>query len=471
MIRASMRRPVAVAMTYMAVALLGVAAWRNIPLELLPDTELPRLSVTGRWRGVSPETVEAFLTSPIEAAVQQVRGVETVTSESYEENGIGAARIDVEFARGTDMNFARLELSERLASLEEQLPASARPLTIERYVPEEFAEQRQPFLRYTITGPHTLEALRAHVDDVIAPEVAEVDGVAIVRAYGGRERVLEIELDEAKINALGLGPGLVYQRINDLDLVREAGAVRVGAFQRTVTIRNQAGSVADVRTAVITSLGGRLVRLADVAAVRDTYEEPTSYYRIDGRPAISFADLREVGTNTVKVADQVKARLAELEASHPPGVRLILDRDESELIRRQLSDLRVRALASAAVIFLVLLLFLRSLRPTVAIFATIAFSALGALNLVYFAGFTLNLLTLMGLAMGLGLIDDNAVVVLENIYRRWEQGEAPRVAAEEGAREVVLPVLVATATTLIVFVPFLYLQGDLRIYYLPLAIA
>ncbi|MGD8321203.1 MAG: efflux RND transporter permease subunit [Gemmatimonadota bacterium] len=470
MIGLSIRRPVAVAMTYAAVALLGVAAWLNIPIELLPDTQLPRLTVRGQWPGASPETVEAFLTSPLESTIQQVRGVEKILSDSYEQNGLGTADISVEFGRGTDMDFARLDLSERIATLEEDLPPGVRRVTVSPYVPEEFQDQNKPFLSYTFTGPYTLEALRRHVDDVIEPEIAQVEGVGVVRVFGGRERRLEIDLDQDKIAALGLDPVTVGQKIGELDLVRDAGAVRRGAMQRTITIVNRPQSAQDVRDAIIASAGGTPVRVADVASVHDTYEEARSFYRINGRPAVSFQVTKEIGANTVRVADAVKRRLAEIERLNPYGTRLILDNDESKEIRKQLTDLRTRALFSAGVIFVVLLGFLGSFRSAALIFTTIAFSVLIALNLIYFGGLTLNILTLMGLAMGFGLIVDNAIVVLENVYRRWRGGEAPVDAAGKGAREVVLPILASTATTLIVFVPFVYLQGDLRIYYVPLAV-
>lgn len=472
MIRMSIRRPVAVAMTYTAVALLGVAAWRNIAIELLPDTELPRLTVTGAWRGASPETVEAFLTSPLEAAIQQVRGVEKVVSESYEEaqSGMGTANIEIEFARGTDMDFARLDLSERIATLEEELPESVDPVRISRYVPDEFREQNRPFLLYSFTGPYTLEALRQHLDDVVAPELGQLEGVALVQVMGGRERRVEIRLDEEEIAALGLEPADVRRRIAELDLVQEAGVVREGDDERTITIVNRPADVDDVRNAVLTAAGGTIVRVGDVATVHDAYEDARSFSRIDNRPSVGFQVFKEIGTNTVRAADRVKARVAELERLNPYGARFILEDDESEDIREQLSDLRTRAAFSAVVIFFVLLGFLRSFRSAALIFATIAFSVLIALNLIYFGGLTLNLLTLMGLAMGFGLIVDNSIVVLENVYRRWQRGEASAAAAEGGAREVVLPILASTATTLIVFVPFVYLQGELRVFYVPLAI-
>ena len=471
MIRLSIGRPVAVAMTYLAVGLLGVAAWRNIPIELLPDTQLPRLSVSAQWPGASPETIEAFLTSPIESVIQQVRGVEKVTSESYERQGTGFASVEVEFNRDTDMDFARLDLSERLATLEEDLPPGVRSVNVSPYIPPEFAAQAgRAFLRYTLTGPYTMEALQSFLEDDVAPEVNQIQGVAVVRVSGGRDRLLEIEMVEDRVTSLGLTPALVFQRITDLDLVREAGAIRDGDREWAVTIRNRPSSVQEIRDAMVSAAAGRLIRVSDVAVVRDTYEEVQQYYRIDGRPAVAFDVMKEVGANTVRVADRVKARMAELEPRLPSGTRVLLDQDESEDIKEQLTSLRYRAMVSAVVIFLVLLVFLRSFRSAGVIFATIAFSVLIALNLIYFGGLSLNLLTLMGLAMGFGLIVDNSIVVLENVYRRWQGGEDPRVAAEAGARQVALPILAATATTLIVFVPFVYLQGELRVYYVPLAI-
>ena len=470
MIRMSLRRPVAVAMTYTAVSLLGVAAWRNIPIEMLPDTQLPQLTVTGTWRGASPETLEAFLTAPLEATIQQVQGVEKIVSESFEQQGIGTAEIRIEFDRDTDMDFARLDLSERIATLEEALPPGVDRVTVSQYVPEEFQQQSQPFLYYTFTGPYTPEALRQHLEDVVQDELGQVGGVALVRVFGGRDRRLEIDLDEVALAALGLDPREVGQSIRDLDLVQEAGAIREGDDQRTITIVNRPANAEDVRNAVITAVGGTAVRVSDIASVHDTYEEAQSYSRIDGRPSVGFTVVKGVGVNTVRVADAVKARLAELERLSPYGTEFDLVYDESEDIERQLTDLRKRAGFSAIVIFVVLLGFLRSFRSAALIFATIAFSVLITLNLIYFGGLTLNLLTLMGLAMGFGLIVDNSIVVLENVYRRWQRGEEAFSAAEGGAREVVLPILASTATTLIVFVPFVYLQGELRVYYVPLAI-
>jgi HAE1 family hydrophobic/amphiphilic exporter-1 len=470
MIRTSIGRPVTVAMAYFTVAVLGINAWRNMPIELLPDTRLPRLSVMVSWPA-SPETIEAFLTSPLEAEIQQVRGVQKITSTSRENQ----AQISVEFAIDTDMDFARLELSERLRAFERrpEYPAGASVPVVSPYVPREFMEQTRPLLRYTVTGPYTLEYLREYVDENVSDELAQVEGVGDVIVNGGRARILEIELDERKILSLGLTPAAVTREITRLEIVQEAGAVHnaPGTF-RPLAIRQRAESADDIRNLPVLLDQGRVVRVRDVGRVYETWEEPTSLYRIDGFPALTFEIIREPRTNAVATADRVKLKVAELQPHLPPGTRAILDvnSDQSRSIRAQLTDLRDRSLISAAIVLIVLLVFLRSFRAAAIVFTSIAFAVLITLNLMYFGKLTLNVLTLMGLAMGFGLIIDNAIVVMENMYRYRRLGLTTLRAAEEGSRNVVVPVLAATATTIVVLIPFIYLQGELRIYYVPLAI-
>ena len=466
MIKTIIRRPVTITMAYLTVAALGVASWRAIPLEQLPDAELPQLSISLTWPGSSPEVVEALATSPLEAAVQQVRGVEKITSTSRE----GGATITLEFALDTDMEFARLELSERIASTEEGLPVGVRT-SVQPYVPDEFESMNQPLLSYTVTGPYTLEALRQHIDDVIEPDLRQVDGVGEVRSFGGRARILEIELDEDRIRSLGLRPEVVRARVQAMELVEEAGSVMTeDGTLRTLSIRERTETADEVRQLPVLTDRGRVVRIADVGRVYETYEEPNYYYRIDGLPAVAFHIIRAPRSNAVATADRVKERVARLEGAHPSGVRVLLDQDQSKDIRAQLSDLRTRALIAAGIVLAVLILFLRSLNAAAIVFATVAFSVLITINVMYFAGFTLNLLTLMGLAMGFGLVVDNAIVVLENTYRRRMAGEGAVEAATHGAADVMLAVLAATGTTVVVLIPFVYLQGELRIFYVPLAL-
>ncbi len=470
MIRLSINRPTTIAMVYVAIAAVGVASFIDIPVELLPDVDYPRLNINARWAGASPEVVEAFLTAPLEGAAQQVRGVRKIESESSE----GQSDIMVEFARGTDMDFARLELGERIQSIRDDLPPDVRP-EVEPYVPPEFQRGSRWDLSYTLAGSYTFERLRRYAEEELRPQLVAVSGVEEALVFGGEEREIHIELDRNRMEAFGVRPLDVAQALAAAELVRTAGKLRRGTTEWVVTVRNDVGSVADITSLIIVpdTLGtGEVVRVADVARVHDTTADPTGFCRIDGQPAVTLSLIRGVGTNAIRVTDAVKRRVEELRAALPPGMRLTLEYDGSRDIRRQLTDLRLRALAAAIVIFLVLLLFLGSFRTAGIVFATVFFSVLIAINLLYFGNFSLNVLTMAGLAMGFGLIVDNSIVVLENIYRRRRTaGERAREAAERGTRQVALPIVAGTLTTVIVFLPFLYLQGELRLYYLPFAYA
>ncbi|MGH7545873.1 MAG: efflux RND transporter permease subunit, partial [Gemmatimonadota bacterium] len=452
-----------------AALALGAAAFLSIPVELLPDVRFPRLTIQATWPGATPEAVEALVTTRLEAAAQQVTGAREVSSASTE----GRADVTVEFARDAAMDFAALELGERLGALQDVWPPGVVP-RVEPYVPREFSAQDVPFLEYALYGTFTTEGLREFAERQLRPELLGVDGVTAVRIYGGEPREIRVELDPRAMEALGLSARQVLDAVLALDVVRPAGTLVRGTSELVTTVAARMESPGDLAQAVVvpdTAGSGRIVRLGDVARILDTRAEPWEYHRINGRPAITLSIVRGLGTNALRVADRVKANLDGLRRALPAGLDVVLRRDESAEIRRQLTDLRLRAGASAIVVFLVLLVFLGSFRSSAIVFSTIAFSTLLAVNLLYVAGLSLNLLTLAGLAMAFGLIVDNAIVVLENVYRRWRAGEPAQTAAEQGAREVALPIVASTLTTVIVFVPFLYLQGELRLYYLPFAYA
>jgi hydrophobic/amphiphilic exporter-1 (mainly G- bacteria), HAE1 family len=468
----SIKRPVATAAIYVALVALGAYSFRLIPVELLPDVDYPRLTVNASWGGASPEAMEAFVTSPLESAAQQVKGVRKITSTSRADpRGLGSsAEIDIEFDRTVRMDFAQLDLSERFAAMRDELPPSVYP-QIQPYVPREFSDEEQRFLSYQLHGPYTFSRLAEVAEEEIEPILSSVEGVAGVVVWGDQDREVAVELDRQKLEALNLRPEQVEQRIRDLSTLRAPGSLVLEGRQVTLAVRTRVSRVSELEDLVILQRPERTVRLRDIGTVREQTADATSYFRIDGKPTISIFVTRESGTNAVRVADAVKEAVEPLKGRMPPGASLELDDDQSKEIRQQLTDLRLRAIAAAIVIFLVLTLFLRSMGAVLIVFATIGFSVLIAVNMLYIGGFSLNVLTLAGLAWGFGLIVDNGIVVLENVERHSHLGKPARQAALDGSRQVMLPVIAATATTAIVLVPFLFLQGELRIYYLPLAFA
>lgn len=469
MIELSVRRPVATAALYVGLLALGAYSFQLVPVELLPEVDHPQLTVRADWRGASPESMEALVTAPLEAEAQKVDGVRRVRSVSrVRPRGTGSStEITVEFDRETRMDFARLQLRERIAAVRDQLPPGVVP-SVQPFVPDEFAEESRPFLSYRFYGPQTFDRLAELARSEVRPELLGVDGVSDARVVGGRERVVSVVLDRERLRALGLRAGEIRSRLDGLSELRAPGSVELAGRRVNLAVRTRAESVGEVRDLVVAERPRGTIQLADVAEVTETSAEPRGLHRIDGQPAVSLHVYRQAGTNAVDLADRIERRAEGLRDGLPENLTMELDYDQSEEIRAQLTDLRLRALAAALVILLVLMLFLRSLGSVLVVFATIGFSVLAAVNLLYLGGFSLNTLTMAGLAWGFGLVVDNAIVVLENVERRRGRGEDPGDAAVRGARQVALPVVAATATTAIVLLPFLFLQGELRVWYVPL---
>jgi HAE1 family hydrophobic/amphiphilic exporter-1 len=451
-----------------AIAAVGGASFVRAPLDLLPEVDLPRLEIQLEWAGASPEMVESLVTSPVEAAAQSVRGVESITSTSYP----GRATVAVEFTRDTDMEFVRLELSERLAVLDRVLPLGARRPLVEPYVPEAFAIEDEALLGYTLAGPATLEGLRDLAVRRIEPVIRAIEGVGAVETVGGSERVLQVRLDPIRLTAFGLSPRDVHEVIaTTLDVSESGTTIRRGAREWTITIGNRAIAASDVEDLVLEpgSPSSPAIGIADVAQVALAFSEPHSHYRVDGESAVTLFVHGEGGSNAIRVADRVREGMNALTPRLPAGFRLIEDYDRTRKIRAEVSSLRSRAVFAAVFVFLVLLVAFRRFAPAAIACGSIAASVFAAVALIRAAGLSFNLLTLAGLAMGIGLVVDNAIVVLESIDAHRARGKPSLEAAERGTREVMLPVLAATTTTVIVFVPFLYAQGELRAYYVSFA--
>ncbi len=472
MIELAIRRPVATAAIYLALFSLGAWSFRLIPVEDFPDVQFPRLTVTANWGGASPEALEAFVTAPLESVVQQVGGVENVISTSEADSrGTGStARIEIEFERDRRMDFARLDLSERIASIRDELPEGVVP-SISEYTPADFREETAALLTYSVTGPFTFSRLAEIGEEDIAGRLRGLSGVSGVEVRGGSEREIAVELDPGRLAAFSIRPEEVRASIAALSEPRAPGSVELGGVQRAISVRTRALEVLDIEDIVVRMLPDAPVRVGDLGVVRDQEADPVQYWRINGQPTVSLQVFREAGTNVIGVSDHVKEELAAMAPTLPATLSLDLIHDQSEGIRVEVSDLRLRAIAAALVIVVVLMIFLRSLGAVLAVFATIGFSILIAVNFLYFGGFTLNLLTLAGLAWGFGIVVDNGIVVFENVERHRRQGLLPAEAASKGSHQVLLPVIAATLTTAIVLIPFLFLQDELRIYYLPLAFA
>ncbi len=476
------QRPVAVAMLILAAAAMGLYQAFHLPLELTPEVDLPRLAISASWPGSTPENVEAFVTSPLEAVAHTLQHVRKVSSESSE----GRMRVEIEFNRRADMDFIALELGEKLSYLTRDLPFGVSSPQIEKYVPKEF--QTEAFLSYHLAGNLAPHELRTFALKQLRGTLLSLNGIAEVEVLGGEERELHVLVDRAKLETYKLTLADIQQALASAQLRRAAGRLTNGNQHVDLIVENFESALEGLAQLPIIKNGA--LNLQHVATLQFQTVPPLTITRIDGEPAVLLRILRQPGTNSLRVADAVYQKLEELKKIFPGDLRLLKAQDETTRMREDLRDLLVRSGFSLLVVLITLLLFLRSWRLAGIVMATIFFAVLLALNLFGVLGLGLNLLTLAGFALGFGMLVDNAIVVVENIQRKrereWEtwrfgDGEMGREGEERGGGEIEMAargtaevgvaIFASTLTTVVAFIPFLYMTGELRDYYQSFALA
>ena len=456
-------RPIATAMFFLALLILGVYSFLNVPIELAPKEEYPQLDIQTTWQGVPPEIIQTQITSPLEEISSTIKGVRKITSESR----IGRSIITLEFDPKTNMEFARLSLREKITKAREDFPYGIRP-SVRPYVPPDF--RVKSFLSYTISGNYSLQKLRDLVKDKIEMGVGAVKGVAEVEVSGGSDPEIKILLDKEKLKALNIPPYLVSYKIRERIQTYPAGKIKRGSQEFIFKVSDPINEIKELGDTIITYSGKNPIKLRDVAQIVPSYGEIFYINRINGQPTIRLTIVKEKGTSTLKVARKVKQKLEAIKKELPADLVFKVVDDESEEIQKNLRNLYLLVGIIIVVIFFLVFMVLKSFKPSLLVLSSIAFSVLITFNLIYFSKVSINLLTLGGLALGFGLFVDNSIVVFENVLRLREKGVSPFQAAVQGSKEVFLPVLAATLTTISVFFSFAYFQGRLKIYYLPLAI-
>ncbi len=458
-------RPVATAMFFLAVFALGIYSFLNIPIELQPKEDLPQLSINTYWPGAPPEAVQTQVTALLEEAITKIKGVSKIKSYSR----MSSSRIDLEFDSKTNMEFATLALREEISRVREELPHGVQPPQVEPYVPVEF--RAEELLGYHISGDYSLQKLRELTKEKIEYGIGSIKGVNQVRVTGGSEPEIKIILDKEKLKALNIHPGWIFSVIRDRSQAFPVGKIKKGSQEYVFKVSDPIEGIRELSEIVIIyTAGGNPIKIKDVAQAFPSYGEIQNIHRINGQPTISLSIFKEPGTSTLKVGKAVKKKLEEIKKELPQDLVFRTRTDESENIQKNLRHLYLLVGIILSVIFILVFIILRNIKPSLLILSSIAFSVLITFNLVYFLKISLNMLTLGGLALGFGLFVDNSIVVFENVLRYREKGASPVEAAIKGSKEVFLPVLAATLTTMSVFFSFAYFQGRMKIYFLPLAI-
>ncbi|MFN2447705.1 MAG: efflux RND transporter permease subunit, partial [Vicinamibacterales bacterium] len=447
--RLAIERPVTMFMITFVVILLGAISLTRLPVDLMPDTQFPSITVRVNYAGVGPLEMEELVTRPIEQAVSAVAGLDQINSTSAE----GSSMVRLMFTWGTDLAEASDEVRTRVDRVRGRLPEDADPPIIFKFDSTSF-----PIMGIGVEGDYDAVTLRELAQNDLSPRLERVAGVAAVTIDGGLRRQVHVDLSREKITALNLSVDRVVQILRTENQNIPLG--EVDEADRTLLLRSpgQFTNIDEVKNLVVLTRAGVPVYLRDIAEVSDATEDRRSFTRINGKPGIRMRVTKQSGTNTVQIAEGTREEIERINRE-VDGIRLSVLDDQSVFINRSIHSVQEHAMIGSVLVIAIIFLFLRNLKSTLIICTSIPISVVGTFALLYFGGYTLNTLTFGGLALGIGMIVDAAIVVLENTYRHLEMGKDRVTAAIDGSEEVWSAILASTLTHIAVFVPMLFLTG------------
>ena len=467
----SVRRPVTTIMITLALILLGIISWQRLPQELFPAITYPQLTVVTTYENAAPEEVESLITKIIEDSVGTVPGLKYISSISKE----GVSLVTVEFNWGTNMDFAALAVREKIDLMKQLLPIGAKEPIVMKFNPFSL-----PVMTLSVTGNKSQEELYEISRKLIKNEIEKVTGVASANITGGIERQILVEIDQGRLQASGVSILSVVEALSKTNLNYPAGTIKEDFYEYLIRTMGEFRLIAEIPLTAIEaketiseeekqrqlltsetegSSEKRLIVLRDLARVKDILKERTSYSRYNGRENISIAIQKQSGANTLHVAQRLKRQLEEVRAEVPKGVNIGIVYDQSNFIKKSISGVRNAALQGGILAFLILLLFLREFKLATIVITITPITILACFSLMYFENVTLNMISLGGIAIGVGMLIDNAIVVVESIYRHRRSGKTRDQAAIVGANEVVVPMFASTLTTISVFFPMIFIVG------------
>ncbi len=447
-------------MMAIAIILLGLIAFSNLAIDLFPEISYPVISVVTEYQGASPEDIEISITRPIEKRVSRLQNVRHVSSRSRE----GTSVVTVEFYWGTDLDLASTDIQRSLSEIADLFPDEAEQPVVIKFDPSQIS-----VIVLSVTGPLEEYQLRELTEDFIAPRLESLKGVASANVFGGLVREVQIDLERSRLERLNLSLDRVAQAVRAGYLDRPGGSLDTGRKDLMVRTVGRSPDIKDIGEIVISRDNGVPVRIRDIGMVKEGYEDTQAEVYVNGIRGVVIGVQKQIGGNTVSVVDEVLKALPKIQKELPPGVSIEVVADQSTFIRKSIRNLQKEAMMGALLATIVILFFLRNATSTVIIAHSIPLSIIATFVLLHFGKFTLNIMTLGGLALGVGRLVDDAIVVLENINRHLERGETPQEASYKGASEVSKPVIAATLTSIIVFLPLAFIKGIAALLFVQMA--
>ena len=444
-------RPVFASMLIAAITVVGGVSFFTLGVDRYPRVETPVVSVTTTNPGATPENMETEITDRIEAAVNTVSGIDELRSTSTE----GRSRVTISFELSKNADVAAQEVRAKVDPVIRDLPETADPPVVQKQDPDSF-----PILMFSVSAPMPVVELTTYLEQNVQKRLESVNGVGEVLLFGARRREIQVQIDPDRLNAYGLSTTDVASALRSQNLELPGGRLEQGTRELSVRTVGRLRSPEAFNDLVVATRGNSPIRIRDLGRVVDTGEIPTSVSTLDGKPALTVAVRKQSGVNTVALADAIKARMAEIQKILPPNVEVRLVRDDSEFIKASLAAIEEHLVLGGILAAIIVFIFLRNFRSTLIAAVAIPTSIIGAFAVIAALGFTLNQMTMLALTLMVGIVIDDAIVVLENIYRFVEEkGMSPFQAAIEGTREIGLAVMATTLALLAVFIPVGFLGG------------
>jgi HAE1 family hydrophobic/amphiphilic exporter-1 len=448
----SIKHPVTVLMCVLIVLVLGGVSLLRLSIDLMPDIDMPLAAVTTQYSGVGSEEIESMITKPVENALATVNNIKSVTSQSAE----GSSMVMVEFNYGTDLNFASLQIREKIDAIKGALPDDASTPTVMKMDPNSM-----PVVQLGISSRnHTMDevSLKDLVEEKIEPRLERLDGVASVSVSGGKTREIKVDVDPQRAARYGLTLKAIVARLQAENLNEPGGTVEYANKNLLVRTMGKFHSLQQIEKIPLSIPSGATVFLKDVATVSDDFATVESYARMNGSNSIGVSVQKQSSGNTVKVVNLVKKEMERLVRDYP-NLELKIVFDQAQFIQKSINNVAQNAISGGLLAIIILILFLHNVRTAMFIGTSIPISIIATFVMMYFTGITLNTVSLAGLALGVGMLVDNSIVVLENIHRHRQEGHTMMEAARLGAGEVGGAVLASTLTTVVVFLPIIFTEG------------
>ncbi|MCH5291520.1 MAG: efflux RND transporter permease subunit [Treponema sp.] len=450
----TLRHPVLTLIVFVLLGIIGIFMLRQTAISLMPDVDRPYLMVSATYTNAGPESVEKSVTTPIENALVSLSNLKKISSTSSE----GRSIVSLEFNYGTNLDVAANDVRDKLDRVTRSLPDNVTPTIFK------MDSNSMPIMRIAVRGNRSTDDLKQIADDTIVDVLEQADGVAEASTMGGREKIVRVELEQNRLGAYGLTLTNVASALSVQNLELGGGSITEGKTDYSIRTTGEYSSIEEINNTVITTVNGYDIKLRDLGRAYMGFSDTKSYVYINGEPGVYISITKQSGENSVTVANAVYQKIRELESMLPYDVSLKIIRDDTESIRDTINTLLDSAWQGLLLAVLVLFVFLCSIKSTIIIAISIPLSIIITMLCMNFVGITLNMMTLTGLILGVGMIVDASIVMIDNIYSYRMRGAKARVSAVLGSSEMLVSVLSGNLTTVCVFIPFVFFMKDLGMF-------